>query len=89
MSKMYIRVRGDGFVYDYNEILSKNPDCEVITEEEAYPEKFANPVQVEKAVRTSKKRKYSVTDNLATEDVPQEPTYSNSDVNLDASKDLP
>lgn len=89
MSKMYIRVKKDGFIYEYNEILAKNAECEVISEEVAYPEKFANPVQVEKAVRTSKKRKYSVTDNLATADVPEEPTYSNKQVNLDASKDLP
>jgi hypothetical protein len=89
MSKLYIRVKKDGFIYDYSEILSNNPDCEVITEEQAYPERFANPEQVAKAVRGSRKRKYNVTDNLATEDIPKEPTYSNPDVNLDASKDLP
>lgn len=89
MSKMYIRVKKDGFIYEYNEILAQNDECEVIDEQTAYPEQFANPVQVEQAVRTSKKRKYSVTDNLATEDVPEEPTYSNKEVNLDASKDLP
>ena len=43
MSKMYIRVKKDGFIYEYNEILAKNPECEVISEEVAYPEKFANP----------------------------------------------
>jgi hypothetical protein len=89
MSNMYIRVKKDGTIYPYNEILAKNAGCEVVAEEVAYPEKFANPVQVEKAVRTSRKRKYSVTDNLATENVPQEPTYSNKEINLDASKDLP
>lgn len=89
MSKMYIRVIKDGFIYEYNEILAQNEECEVIAEEVAYPERFANPVQVEKAVINSRKRKYNVTDNLATEDVPEEPTYSNKEVNLDASKDLP
>lgn len=89
MSKLYIRVKKDGFIYEYNDILAQNVDCEVISEEVAYPEKFANPAQVAKAVRGSRKRKYNVTDNLATEDIPEEPTYSNPDVNLDASKDLP
>jgi hypothetical protein len=89
MSKMYIRVIKDGFIYEYNEILAQNDECEVIAEEVAYPERFANPVQVEKAVTNSRKRKYNVTDNLATENVPEEPTYSNKEVNLDASKDLP
>ena len=89
MSKMYIRVIKDGFIYEYNEILAKNIECEVIPEEIAYPENFADPVQLDKAIANSRKRKYSVTDNLATKDVPVEPTYSNKEVNLDASKDLP
>jgi hypothetical protein len=89
MSKMYIRVKKDGFIFEYDEILARNAECEVIAEEVAYPERFANPVQVEKAVTNSRKRKYNVTDNLATADVPDEPTYSNKQVNLDASKDLP
>lgn len=38
--KLYIRVRKDGFIYDYNERMAKNPACEVITEEQAYPERF-------------------------------------------------
>lgn len=88
MSNMYIRVKKDGFIYDYNELLAKNPGCEVIPEEIAYPERFAKPEQIEKVTRVRKKRNYNVSKNLETE-VPKEPAYTNEDINLDASKDLP
>lgn len=39
---LYIRVRKDGFLYPYNDIMAANPGCEVITEEEAYPERFVD-----------------------------------------------
>ena len=51
MSTMYIRVRKDGFIYDYNEILAKNIDCEVITEEIAYPERFVKTDAIAKVVQ--------------------------------------
>lgn len=37
--KLFIRVRKDGFIYPYNDIMAANPACEVVTEAEAYPEK--------------------------------------------------
>lgn len=40
--KLFIRVRKDGFIYPYNDIMATNPACEVITEEEAYPERFTD-----------------------------------------------
>lgn len=40
--KLFIRVRKDGFIYPYNDVMAKNPACEVITEQEAYPEKFVD-----------------------------------------------
>jgi hypothetical protein len=38
--KRYIRVRKDGFIYPYNDIMAKNSDCEVVTEQDLYPERF-------------------------------------------------
>lgn len=38
MDKTYVRVKKDGFIYEYDPILARNPECEVITAEEAYPE---------------------------------------------------
>jgi hypothetical protein len=84
---MFIRVKKDGFIYPYNEILSKNPGCEVVPEEIAFPERFVAPEVVEKVTKTRKKRGYGL--SLSTEDVPEEPAYSNSEVNLDASRKLP
>jgi hypothetical protein len=67
-----------GFIYEWNEILAENPDCTEITEQEAYPEKFVPKAQ--------KNRKSGLA--LATNDLPEEPTYTNQDVNLEASKGL-
>jgi hypothetical protein len=87
MSKMYIRVIKDGFIYDYSEILAVNPGCEVISEEIAYPERFVTEEVVEKVKKARAKRGFGL--DLSTEDVPQEPEYTNADVNADASRKLP
>lgn len=50
-SERYIRVRKDGFIYPYNDIMAKNPDCEVVTEQDLYPERF-----VERPEPTPKQR---------------------------------
>lgn len=49
MSTMWIRVKKDGFLYPYDDILAKNPDCEVIPEEVAFPQKFITP-EVQEAI---------------------------------------
>ena len=47
MTTMWIRVKRDGFIYPYDDILAKNPDCEVVSEQVAFPHKFVTPeVQV-------------------------------------------
>jgi hypothetical protein len=81
MTKMYIRVKKDGFIYDYNEILAKNPGCEVIAEEVAYPERFI-PVQAIKA-----KRKTAL--DLSTTDIPEAPPYTSPELAAEASRGLP
>ena len=88
MSTMYLRNKKDGFIYGWNEILAKNPLCEPVTEEEAFPERFVKPEQVEKVKRTRTRRKTKALD-LSTDDIPTEPVYSSPELEADASKDLP
>lgn len=49
MSTMWIRVKKDGFLYPYDDILAKNSDCEVIPEEVAFPQKAITP-EVQEAI---------------------------------------
>lgn len=92
MSKMYIRVRKDGFIYEYNEILAKNPECEVIPEEIAYPERFI-PAHVEvepepvKAKPGRPKRKSTL--DLETTDIPEPPPYTSPELAAEASRGMP
>ncbi len=87
MSKMYIRVRKDGFIYDYNDILARNPECEVIPEEIAYPERFAQPEAIEK-VKVERKKRGGALD-LTTADIPEPPVYTPPELAADASQGLP
>lgn len=92
MSKMYIRVKKDGFVYDYNEILAKNPACEVITEQEAFPERFvpahvADRVETPENPKRTTKRKAAL--DLSTADIPEAPPYNSPELAAEASKGLP
>jgi hypothetical protein len=55
--KLYIRVKKDGFIYDHSERLAVHPDCEVITEAQAFPERFITPAVEDRiAVIVSTKR---------------------------------
>ncbi len=38
--RKYIRSKVNGMIFDWNESLAKNPNAEVISENEAYPERF-------------------------------------------------
>jgi len=88
MTKMYLRNKKDGFIYGWNEILAKNPLCEPVTEEEAYPERFVKPEQVEKVKKTRARRKTKALD-LSTEDTQEEPNRVAPEIEADASRDLP
>ena len=87
MSTMYIRVRRDGFIYDWNPILAKNPDCEVITEEEAYPERFIQPAVVEQVKLERKKRTGAL--DLGTSDIPEAPPYTSPELAAEAARGMP
>jgi hypothetical protein len=91
MSKMYIRVKKDGFIYDYNEILAKNADCEVVPEEVAYPERFIPPAaaqRVAEAVKVTGRKKKGALD-LSTADIPEAPPYTSPELAEEASRGLP
>lgn len=94
MSKMYIRVRKDGFIYDFNPILAKNPDCEVVPEEIAYPERFV-PVsaavrvaETKEVVKAGGRKKKGALD-LTTADIPEAPAYTPPELAEEASRGLP
>jgi hypothetical protein len=76
MTTKYLRDK-TGFVYEWNAILAQNPDCEEVTEQEAYPENFIP--------KTQKGRKSEL--SLETETIPTEPT-GNDDLNQEASRGL-
>lgn len=82
----YLRNRNDGWIYEWDAILAANPICEEVSEEEAYPERFAKPEAVEKAKR-GRKRKGTL--DLSTDDIPEEPAYTPPELAADASRRLP
>jgi len=82
----YLRNKKDGFIYEWDPILGKNPSCEEVSEEEAFPEKFLKPSVVEK-VKRGRKRKGEL--NLSTDDIPEEPLYTSPELAADASRRLP
>lgn len=95
MSTMYIRVKKDGTIYDYNEILAKNPGCEVVPEEVVFPERFVPehvadrvevPATAEKPKRTVRRK---AAFDLVTADIPEPPPYTSSELAADASRGLP
>lgn len=47
----YLRSKVNGIILDWNERLANNPNMEVLTEQEAYPERFA-PVDLSKRKST-------------------------------------
>jgi hypothetical protein len=90
VSKMFIRVKKDGFIYEFNEILAKNPDCEVVPEEIAYPERFipahvADRIAPEKTKRVVRKKS---TLDLSTADIPEPPPYTSPELGAEASRGL-
>lgn len=94
MSKLFIRVKKDGFIYDYNEIMAANPACEVVPEEIAYPERFipahaAEYVETEPAPapKATKPRRKAALD-LTTADIPEPPPYTPAELAEEVSRGL-
>jgi hypothetical protein len=78
----YLRNKNDGFIYEWHPVLAKNPLCEEVTEQEAYPERFMT-TSVEKAKKRTKKIELVADDNLT------EPVNSSAELSADASRNLP
>lgn len=91
MSKMYIRVKKDGFIYDFNPILAKNPECEVVAEEVAYPERFIPPAAAQRVAdatkATGRKKKGAL--DLTTADIPEAPPYTAPELAEEAARGMP
>lgn len=92
MSKLFIRVKKDGFIYDYNEIMAANPACEVVSEEVAYPERFipahaAAYIEPEPAPKAAKPRRKAALD-LTTADIPEPPPYTPAELAEEVSRGL-
>lgn len=88
MTERYLRNKRDGFIYGWHPVLANNPLCEEVTEEEAFPERFLKPEQVEQVRKTRAARKTKPLD-LSTDDIPESPVYNSPELEADASKDLP
>lgn len=86
----YLRNKNDGFIYGWNPILAKNPLCEEVTEEEAFPERFVKPEQVEKVKKVRAKTKTKALDLFTDDDdIDEEPRYTPAELEADASRNLP
>jgi hypothetical protein len=91
VSKMYIRVKSDGFIYDFNPIMAKSPDCEVISEEIAYPERFIPPAAAQRIAEEDKptgRKKKSALD-LTTAEIPEAPPYTSPELAEEAARGMP
>lgn len=73
----YLRVKRDGFIFEWNPILAENPDVEEVTEEQAFPERFIPASQKERAPRV----------NLETKNIPT-PPVGNPDLNAEVTKNV-
>lgn len=78
----YIRVKADGFIYEYNDRLAVHPSCEVITEQEAYPERFIPPRIAKRGRRLSKGL------DLFT-DIPEQPVVTDPELAAEARRGWP
>lgn len=82
MTQRWLKHIDDGYIFGYTEGLAAHPKLREVSEEEAFPEKFA-PKQLVKKAATRKKKLV-----VSTDDIPQEPEYTNEELNQDASRDL-
>lgn len=90
MSIRYLKSRKDGWIFEWDEILAKNPNLYEVTEEEAYPERFIPTEAIARVEEVAEKkgRKKREPLSLATNDIPEEVQYINDELNAEASKGL-
>ena len=66
MKQRWLRNINDGFIYGWDHYMAQHPLVEEVTEEEAFPERFLQPAQVQRAKATRVKNKVKL--DLSTED---------------------
>lgn len=89
--KLFIRVKKDGFIYAYSERLAAHAGCEVITEREAYPERFITPhvaAKIKELAKPKRTRRSKHGLDLST-DIPAEPVYTDPELAAEASRGWP
>ena len=84
MGKRYIRVKKDGFIYEYNEILAANPSCEVVEEADVLIDVMPEAVVAD----ATKGRKKGALD-LSTADIPEPAVHTSPELAADAGRRLP
>jgi len=95
MTQRWLKNVDDGFIYGWDRYIAQNPLVIEITEEEAFPEKFLKPAQVQRAKVTRTKNKATL--DLATEDglvkeldaMLSASPLADSEIGADASRGLP
>ena len=88
MTIRYLKSRKDGWIFEWDPILDKNPNLYEVTEEEAYPERFIPTAAIE-AVAAKRGRKKRDSVDLFTAEIPEEPVPTNDALNAEASRGLP
>jgi hypothetical protein len=89
--KLYIRVKSDGFIYEYNERMAVHPECEIVTEQQAYPERFMTAEieeKIEDFIKPKRGRKPKAALDLST-DIPEEPVYTDPELAAEAARGWP
>lgn len=84
----YLRNRNDGTIYEWDPILDKNPLCEPVTEEEAFPERFVSSELVDKVIKSRSETKSRGLD-LSTKNVTDAPLRTPLGLAKDAARGLP
>jgi hypothetical protein len=96
--KLYIRVKKDGFIYEHSERLAVHPECEVVSEMEAYPERFITPEVAEKIEAVTKAKAKVGRGRKGAEavqvldlftDIPEEPVYTDPELASEAAEGWP
>ena len=82
----YIKNKVDGTIYEWDEILAKNPKCEEVTEEQAYPERFIKEEMNDTVKKVRSRTKTSL--SLDTKEIHEPPEFSNEELNQEASRGL-
>jgi hypothetical protein len=65
----YLKSRKDGWIFEWDEILAKNPLCYEVTEEEAYPERFS-PQAILQVATTKRRGRKAIDISVPDEETP-------------------